>query len=362
MKKIILIAIAFALFPFGAQAVDLDADANGYLDADKGGANAALGTAAVADTGDFEPAGGAGAAGAVTGVVVSDGAGNLSGFSLDTDLSIVSGADDTIPSAKAVGDLFGAITGYFVNYAIFDAYTMLYADTDDTPAALTLAASTIPGRQASGGIVAITQASQAEMEAGTETALRVMSPANVKQAIDGQAPTADTISTTGLIKYTENIGFSSISLTTYQSAGSMSGMPKEWEASLDPDNQYATYSGIIPLTGETEADYTADQIYVQLNEDPTSELTVTCYFKTTAVGFTGGTTIGVGDTVAGILNFAVDQCTDTDTPFAGCTGAGTGSIFTDATIPAGSKIWCVIGDDPDATTLHMTIKLAGSYD
>jgi hypothetical protein len=59
MKKIILIAAAFALFPFGAQAVELDTDTNGYLDADKGGRNAALGTAAEAATGDFDAAGAA---------------------------------------------------------------------------------------------------------------------------------------------------------------------------------------------------------------------------------------------------------------------------------------------------------------
>lgn len=42
--------------------------------------------------------------------------------------------------------------------ADFDAYTMLYADTDDTPVALTIAASRIVGRKASGGIAAMTGA------------------------------------------------------------------------------------------------------------------------------------------------------------------------------------------------------------
>jgi hypothetical protein len=41
---------------------------------------------------------------------------------------------------------------------IFDAHTMLYATTDNTPAALTLAASRIPGRAATGNIVALTPA------------------------------------------------------------------------------------------------------------------------------------------------------------------------------------------------------------
>ena len=41
---------------------------------------------------------------------------------------------------------------------LFDAYTMLYADTDNTPAALSIGASTFVGRKASGGIAAMTVA------------------------------------------------------------------------------------------------------------------------------------------------------------------------------------------------------------
>ena len=40
--------------------------------------------------------------------------------------------------------------------SLFDAYTILAADADNTPAALTVAASTIVGRKATGGIVALT--------------------------------------------------------------------------------------------------------------------------------------------------------------------------------------------------------------
>jgi len=39
---------------------------------------------------------------------------------------------------------------------LYDAYSVLYADTDDTPAALTLAASTVVGRKSAGGVVALT--------------------------------------------------------------------------------------------------------------------------------------------------------------------------------------------------------------
>jgi hypothetical protein len=50
------------------------------------------------------------------------------------------------------------IAAAYVANTLFDAYTMLYADTDNTPAALTIAASRIVGRKASGGIAALTGA------------------------------------------------------------------------------------------------------------------------------------------------------------------------------------------------------------
>lgn len=46
----------------------------------------------------------------------------------------------------------------YVEKNLFDAYTVLYADTDNSPAALTVSANTIVGRRNSGGIVAISLA------------------------------------------------------------------------------------------------------------------------------------------------------------------------------------------------------------
>lgn len=45
-----------------------------------------------------------------------------------------------------------------VTKALFDAYSVLYADTDNTPAALTVNASSFVGRAAAGGIVALAKA------------------------------------------------------------------------------------------------------------------------------------------------------------------------------------------------------------
>lgn len=44
----------------------------------------------------------------------------------------------------------------YVLESLFDAYSIIYADTDDTPARLTVGASTLVGRAAAGGIAALT--------------------------------------------------------------------------------------------------------------------------------------------------------------------------------------------------------------
>lgn len=68
----------------------------------------------------------------------------------------ISGAstDTQYPSAKLVYDQLALM----VAKSLFDANTILYATTDNTPAALTIGASTIVGRKATGDIVALTAA------------------------------------------------------------------------------------------------------------------------------------------------------------------------------------------------------------
>lgn len=56
-------------------------------------------------------------------------------------------------SAAELATLIGALTA-----TLFDAYSILYADTDNTPAALTVGASTVVGRKSTGGIAALSMA------------------------------------------------------------------------------------------------------------------------------------------------------------------------------------------------------------
>lgn len=68
--------------------------------------------------------------------------------------SLLAGAD-----AAALRTIIGSdASGTAVLKSLFDANTMLYATTDDTPAALTVAASRIVGRKATGDIAAMTAA------------------------------------------------------------------------------------------------------------------------------------------------------------------------------------------------------------
>jgi hypothetical protein len=68
------------------------------------------------------------------------------------------GAAGTPPPTSPTYSTAAEIAASYVAKNTFDAYTMLYADTDNTPAALTIAASRIVGRKASGGIAALTGA------------------------------------------------------------------------------------------------------------------------------------------------------------------------------------------------------------
>ena len=86
--------------------------------------------------------------------------GSITALDIDSDLSSVSATDNTVPSAKATKaalDLKAdtSVLGNYVTKALFDAHTVLYATTDDTPAALTVTEQTVVGRATGGNITAL---------------------------------------------------------------------------------------------------------------------------------------------------------------------------------------------------------------
>jgi len=76
----------------------------------------------------------------------------------DTDEFVVasSGTSKKITKANLETEIVGSIPTDYVAKATYDANTILKADSDNTPAALTMGASTILARLASGSIVAAT--------------------------------------------------------------------------------------------------------------------------------------------------------------------------------------------------------------
>lgn len=74
-------------------------------------------------------------------------------------LELVDVSDTTMAASGTNKKIaFSDLTSGLVPKSLFDANTILYATSDDTPAALTVGASTIVGRKATGGIVALTAA------------------------------------------------------------------------------------------------------------------------------------------------------------------------------------------------------------
>lgn len=64
---------------------------------------------------------------------------------------------------KTLGTMAEAATTDYIAKALYDANTILYATTDNTPAALTVGASTVVGRTAAGNIAALTPAELANV-------------------------------------------------------------------------------------------------------------------------------------------------------------------------------------------------------
>lgn len=80
--------------------------------------------------------------------------------STDNRIALFNGATGKLlkESASVIGTMAYETATNYVTKALYDAYSILYADTDNTPAALTVGASTFIGRKAAGGISAMTAA------------------------------------------------------------------------------------------------------------------------------------------------------------------------------------------------------------
>jgi hypothetical protein len=78
----------------------------------------------------------------------------------DNYVALFSGATGKLLKAGsgALGTMAYETATSYVTKALFDAYSILFADSDDTPQALTVGASTIVGRKATGGIAALSPA------------------------------------------------------------------------------------------------------------------------------------------------------------------------------------------------------------
>jgi len=105
----------------------------------------------------------AGAAGVTTWLQLNDTPGSFTGNAQK--IPKVNAVEDALEFiAQGAGGGFnadqvdGSHASAFVTKALYDAYSILYADTDNTPAALPVAGSRIIGRKATGGIAALTVA------------------------------------------------------------------------------------------------------------------------------------------------------------------------------------------------------------
>jgi hypothetical protein len=119
-------------------------------------------------------------------LTVQTGAVTLTGNSAGSTLVLPSGS-------LTLGTMAAETATSYVANALYDAYSVIYADTDNTPVALTVGASTIVGRKASGGIVALTGAEGlvivgGQASDGDLTAIAALSVAQGKIIIGSASP------------------------------------------------------------------------------------------------------------------------------------------------------------------------------
>lgn len=253
--------------------------------------------------------------------------------------------DDDIPDTITASN--------YVAKSLYDAYTILYADTDNTPAALTVGSSTIVGRQSTGGIVAIAKASSEDMTTGTSTAIKAMTPAGIFEAIaawmsTGNAMTLDHAAGFDPSATDYMFGYDStanaLKMGDEDGAGSKTWLPVEatiiqYTAVVNPQNVYdndATNHWLF-LSDDLPAAFTVTKLIVTCDIDPTTEPTVTFKECDGDIGCANPSTIEAVTTTDGraVITSSID----------------------DTAIASGHRIIAVFSDPDDAIkTMSVTVE------
>lgn len=133
---------------------------------------------------------------------------------------------------------------------LFNAYTVLAADTDNTPAALTVNASTIVGRKATGGIVALTKEDVLTI-LNVEDGADVTDATNVSAA--GALMESDIVGAGDLIVGVaeDTAGILSIGTAGQVLKVNSSATALEWAEGTSGDGDFKA-DGSVPMTGDLD--------------------------------------------------------------------------------------------------------------
>ena len=120
---------------------------------------------------------------------------NASGAVMETDFNagtFLYATSDNTPEAKTVAEvnaLLGFDNAAYVTKTLYDANTILYATSDNTPAALTITEQTIVGRKTGGNITALTATEIRTLINVEDGSTADMSDAQIKTAYENNADT-----------------------------------------------------------------------------------------------------------------------------------------------------------------------------
>lgn len=224
-------------------------------------------------------------------------------WTMDTDIVTgVSAGDDTVPSAKAVDTALDA--------------------KEPTQ----------------------TAASQAEVEAGTEAAIRSVSPLRLWQSIAAYfAANVATVSA-DVETMMGSANNAAIRSNIGVAAKYVSGTEADFYGTLlDPQAIYAVdgTNHAVTIITNTPAAFTITAIRVTCDADPTTEQTLTFQHKAAGVGYGTPTTIEAVVTTAGVANIT--------------------SGIDDATIPINTKVFVTLSDPDDALN-ECAWQIEGDWD